>query len=389
MKVLVLPSFYPTNDDLSRGIFFQEQGNLCVSKDTVIDVLYCERRSLKKIINPASWVNHFQVSEKYEKNVFVFRRHSWNLLPTKIRMGQKLWVYFTLSLFEKYLQKRGKPDVIHVQSTFFAGEVANIIYQKYKIPFIVQEHSTLVASQKLNASQKAYFKQIFLNAKHIVTVSNPLKKLLAGKFDIEEQSVKVVPNFIDTDFFSSDSVIASLKVKPPGFLFLAVSFLTAKKRIDRLLIAFEKSFKGNPDVFLYIGGEGEERNNIESLIRQLGIESRVKLLGRLNRLEVREYMNMCDAFVLASDIETFGVVLIEAMAMGKPVVATRSGGPEDIVPDTVGILADPDTDDIANALVKMHKEIAKYDHALIKQHVIDNFSMNSTVRQLRHLYEAI
>ena len=389
MRVLVLPSFYPTRDDPNRGIFFKEQSSNCVSVDLEIDILYNERRSLKKIFSRSSWINYFQICSGYENNLFVYRRHSWNLLPTKTRVGQKIWAYFSYKLFERYIKDRGQPDIIHVQSAFYAGEVANKIFLKYKIPYLIQEHSTLVVKTEFNYFYKHYFRAIYFRAKKIVSVSNKLKMELVDKFDIPDSSISVIHNFVDTDFFSPEAPLLSTNQKPAGFLFFALSFLNSNKRVDRLIRCFGKAFENIPDVFLYVGGKGEEMTELKSLISQLGLTSKIRLLGELNRVHARDWLNLCDSFVLPSDIETFGVVLIEALSMGKPVIATRCGGPEDIVTDSVGMLIDRTEVEIILALQTMFTKADQYDAAFIRNYAIDNFSVRPIAPQLINLYNAI
>ena len=99
-----------------------------------------------------------------------------------------------------------------------------------------------------------------------------------------------------------------------------------KKGQADLLRAFAERFAGDPSVRLGIGGDGPERGRLHELAGSLAIAEQVDWLGALDRDGVRQAMCEADAFVLPSRLETFGVVVIEALACGLPVVATRSGG---------------------------------------------------------------
>ena len=121
--------------------------------------------------------------------------------------------------------------------------------------------------------------------------------------------------------------------------FLHVSMLDKNKNVSLILRAFRDAFAGDMNYSLKVGGDGPESPSLIALAKELKIEQQISFLGRLNRDEVRNEMAQADAYLLSSDYETFGVVLIEAMAMGLPVVATRCGGPEDIVREQTGLLA--------------------------------------------------
>ena len=93
-----------------------------------------------------------------------------------------------------------------------------------------------------------------------------------------------------------------------------------------------------PHVSLIIAGDGEEMQSLKEQIQSLHLQEQVKLTGRLSREELSGLLGTCDAFVLASFAETFGIVFIEAMATGLPAIGTVCGGPEDIITPESGFL---------------------------------------------------
>ena len=117
--------------------------------------------------------------------------------------------------------------------------------------------------------------------------------------------------------------------------------MNPNKRIDLLLRAFAEAFADRIGVALEVIGDGGERGRLQQLARELDIAEQVRFAGRLSRVEVREAMWRAHGLVSSSDHETFGVAIIEAMATGIPVVATRSGGPGDFVTRSVGYLVEP------------------------------------------------
>jgi glycosyltransferase involved in cell wall biosynthesis len=145
--------------------------------------------------------------------------------------------------------------------------------------------------------------------------------------------------------------------------------------------------KQTSEVSLTIVGNGPERPALEEQARQLGVASRISFRGRLNRRAVREALQHAHAFVLPSRYETFGVVLLEAMATGLPVVATASGGPEDIVtPDTGELVPPGDPSALASALLRMKASWSAYNPYAIRQRTLRQYGPEPFVRRTRLLY---
>jgi glycogen(starch) synthase len=152
---------------------------------------------------------------------------------------------------------------------------------------------------------------------------------------------------------------------PPGGLavpyVLALGRAVAKKGFDLLVGAFALISERHPDVVLAIGGDGPALPGLERLIDQLGVKSRVMLLGRLSRPEVSAAMGSAEIFVMPSRLEPFGIVILEAWRAGRAVVATSRGGAPEFVDDGEnGALVDPfDTAELAETLSRLLSEPAR------------------------------
>jgi glycosyltransferase involved in cell wall biosynthesis len=189
-----------------------------------------------------------------------------------------------------------------------------------------------------------------------------------------------IPNLIDTDFF----------VPPPDprktqpFVFLAVGILEHVKGFDVLIEAFAGFMAMNKGEFLLrIGGRGSKYRKLKALAKRHGVLEWVHLHGYVPREQVRREMQQSHVFVLPSRFEAFGVVLIEAMATGCPVLSTYSGGPEYIVNDRNGILVEPDSaEQLQDAMQKLYDNYAQYNQDEIRKQVVDNYS----VEVVRHRY---
>src|SRR5262249_51166379 len=124
------------------------------------------------------------------------------------------------------------------------------------------------------------------------------------------------------------------------------------------------------DVFL--GGDGGLRGSLERSVREWGLSGHCHFLGWLSPAEVLEQMRACDAYVLPSLAETFGIVVAEAMACGKPVIATRCGGPESFVTPESGTLVPPAAPPaLADAMQQFMAQRFKHDPVRIRQTIVD------------------
>ncbi len=221
-----------------------------------------------------------------------------------------------------------------------------------------------------------------------IAVSKPFGTLLQDYFGIKAGQWETVPNIVSNHF--ADYPISRSRRTKNSFIFLCVALLSPKKAIDNLLVAFALSFKGNLQVIMRIGGDGSERQKLEKLAQSLGIKRQVYFLGALTREQVAREMAKTDVFVLPSHYETFGVVVIEALALGKPVLATRCGGPESILRSQDGELVPVNAPQaLAAAMQKMYREINKYNSQEIRKTCLVRFGETSVVARLMAEYERI
>jgi len=218
-------------------------------------------------------------------------------------------------------------------------------------------------------------------------VSSALLHTLESSCSATFPRARVIPNILSDLFLRSHPSPVPMA---DTFTFLNVALLKPTKRQDLLLSAFAQAFGRDASVRLRIGGYGPEMRRLKKLAQDLGIGDRVTFLGKLDRAQVLDEMNLCHAFVLSSEFETFGVVVIEALSQGKPVVATRCGGPEDILHARNGILVRKnDEDALAVALARMRADFPNYDSDRIRYDCLKHFSENAVVTQLASMYEDV
>jgi len=389
IHALWLPSWYCLEEDPIKGIFFKEQAQALVQAGLNIGVIYPEIRSLRNFSWALGLKNRFQTSFKSENGIPTLRMHGWNLFPTFGYRQMQAWISSVIKLMELYVAKQGLPDVIHAHSALWGGICAEVIAKKYRIPYLITEHFS--GMQQLaplgkdinNCWSRPYVCSAYENAQQIFAVGGALKQAIEG---LVEREVTVLPNFFDESFFQ---LKPSSSTKEP-FRYLCLAQLSPIKNYPLLLHAFQAAYARNKQLVLEIGGSGKIKAQLEKLAESLGISSAVHFLGGLSRLEVAAAMQRAHAFVLASRIETFGVVLIEALATGLPVIATRCGGPEDIIHEANGMLVPSNNEQaLAQAMLEMPKRYNQYDPKLLRADVIERFSKQTIVKKLIDTYQSI
>lgn len=380
MHVLVIPSWYATKRNKIHGSFFTEQAVALQEMGIKITIAFNE-------IWPITLLGKIKdksgITFEEEMKLKTYRYKGYNFLPKNPLMF-KIFNKRMDKMFRLIEEKEGKIDIIHAHSSLWGGIAAAYISKKYNIPLIITEHSSLKKSRYL---KKSYMKEVinsYKSANALIAVSNHLKSEL--KQATGREDIKVINNLVDLDKFTLGKKL-SKEDKP--FKFFSCGFLDRDKGMDSLINAFHRAFK-NDDVLLSIGGEGEERERLMNLIEDKKLSSRVKLLGALSREEVAEEMKNCHGFILASRHETFGVVYIEALASGKPIIATKNGGAEEIVEEYNGLLAEiDDIDSIALAMETLKKNYDQYDKEQIREKCLDKYSREKICSEIIKCYEEI
>lgn len=384
MHILILPSWYPKYPGDIGGSFFREQALALKKHGCKVGVVAVQLHSLRNYKSVFS--GSYKVEFENDCGVATYRQHGINWFPRLRRLQSKAWSHIGCKLVERYIAEHGKPDIIHVHSMLNAGIVAHHIMQRYSIPYIVTEHSSAFVRNLISPYQLQVASQIASQAQRCFAVSSFFAGLLNERLANSKNRWEIMPNIVHDSFFSKP-----LSTKDSDtFVFIDVCLLTFNKRVDLLIQAFAKSFKGNNTVHLHIGGDGENRPALERLAKDLAVDDQVQFLGILNREQVVHKISAADAFVLSSQHETFGVVLIEALALGKPVIATRCGGPEDIVTGKDGLLVPvDDVDALSAAMQKLYTNRTCYHAEILRQSCRERFSESTISHRLIDVYTEV
>lgn len=383
--VLLLPSWYPTAEDPISGVFFREQAQALRSSGGLqVGVVAPLVRSLRGVRPWSAWRTRFQIRSEDDAGVPTYRSFSWSV-PQATRLNQRVWSWQAWRMAERYRRVHGMPSVIHVHGAVWAASAARSIARRWRIPYVVTEHTSAYEEGLLRPAELSWARTGLRGAARVIAVSRALARQLEPLL-AAGQPLDVVPNMVDTTFF----VLPENPRRATPFRFLTVGLFDPVKATDVLLRAFAEAFAGRDDVLLDVGGDGALDGPLRRLAHELGIAAQVRFLGRLSRVQVRDAMWSANAFVLPSHIETFGVVLIEAMATGLPVVSTACGGPQDtVVPGETGLLVPPGSP--AALAGAMRSLAAEYDRwgvraASIREHVQGRYASPVVVGRLIATY---
>lgn len=380
--VLFLPSFYSDPEKPVCGVFFTDQANALRKSSVKVAVAYVEPRRLRSLAWGRIRENHFQVTFGNEDGLPTLRLRGWNTL-LNCRQGGLIWSFLSRRLVDAYIARFGRPDLIHAHNALWAGHVAANIQYKYGIPYVLTEHSTDFPMNNVSKSVTPYLRRVFDGAGSVVCVSDGLAESVRPFCTRKE--IEIVPNVVHSDYF--DLPVARASVSP--FVFLSIAHLVERKGGHILIEAFADAFKNNDNVRLEIGGDGPQRPVLEQRCRELKIEHKVTFLGALSREQVRAAMWRAHAFVLASFFETFGVVFIEAMSTGLPVIGTICGGPEYIITPETGLLVQPGDSVALGGALQSVVANTHYDPDRIRKDAVLRFSEQSFSRSIKKIYKRI
>ncbi len=278
-------------------------------------------------------------------------------------------------------------DLVHAHMIYPEGAVARRLSQRYGVPFVVTEHapwtdewfaSPRVRREALHAAHEAAT---------LLPVSTSVRETMIS-YGVQPPRARVIPVGVDSARFE----LGRPELRRRDQI-LFVGWPNFVKGVDVLLHAVDLLRRRGSSARLLIAGGALYRNTrvqeqtLHTLASSLGLDRTVTFLGRVPHQEVSRLMAESSVLVLPSRAESFGAVLVEALACGTPVVATRCGGPEDIVTDKVGRLVPVgDVQALADALADVLRNPRRYDGAALRRYATERFSWASVVDRTHDEY---
>jgi len=352
-----------------------------------IDVLVNRLVGIRKLVQAGfSALRPYRVAD--EEGLRVVRSAYWKV-PGNEKYNIEGWAKHTLRIFRKYQEQFGRPLLVLAHSVTWAGYAAYLIHREFGIPYVIVEHRSFFvwntdrARNMVRSFHIPIFEKAYSGCAKIVLVSESMKKGIETLVPLAKDRSVVIPNMIREDLF----LPPSLPRETDHFVFLWAGRLEHVKGVDLLLEAVKLLGQRTPMEFsLHLAGKGSLREALERQAESLGVSERVSFLGRLSRKDMLKEMQGANCFVLPSRYEAFGVVLIEAMATGLPVIATRSGGPGTIVNPENGLLIQAENaGELARALQMIMENIGSYSPEDIRKQALLRYGCRTVMEQYRQL----
>lgn len=385
MKILVIGRTLPNKSDVITGIFEFEQAKGLMEKNYNVFYGFIDNRSIKvmrkikkthKVIDGLTTVGYYLPIGGIPKLIFD---------EIKFRMFKKL--------FFKITKHYGKVEVIHVHFplTNFNVRIIEFI-KKQNIKIIATEHWSKVQRKAISKREKRILNILFVNSEKIIVVSNKLHKSLE-EYNEElgypyKGEIVVIPNLISSTYNYTEII------DDKNFTFATIGRLVEEKKNNLVIEAFANIAKENNSARLFIIGDGPERQNIIKLINKHGLNDKVILTGYLSSEAIINLFKEINVYISASKLETFGVPVVEAWLIGRPVIVPDNHPMNDWINKSNGLSFkynfDNEKNTVENIVEKMI-EIQKleYDYKRISDDSVNEFSRDIVLNKLDNVFKVI
>jgi len=319
----------------------------------------------------------------------------------RLKVSAKFYnVPIASSLFMALL-KEEKPDILDThQYPVYFSDVSALFSFLRQIPMflhvhVIPEPRSVFSSFVSNSYYRTCEKFTLKASRYIIAPSFAYKTMLT-KMGVDAAKVIVVPYGVDLKRFNPAEKGETFKKRfnyGEAKVILTVGRLNYQKGFQYLLKAMLIVLRHMPNVKLVIVGDGELLTYLRNLSYSLGLSDNVIFAGSLHQSRISDAYASADVFVLPSIFESLGISLLEAQAMGKPVVGTRVGGlPEALVEDKSGILVEPKKpNDLAEAIITLLRDqnLAKSMGQYGRKFIENNFDLEKSVNKVFELYESV
>jgi glycosyltransferase involved in cell wall biosynthesis len=292
---------------------------------------------------------------------------------------------------------RRRPDLVITTHVNFAP-VAHSIGRLFGIKYLAIGHGIEVWDLPRGRVRRA-----LRAADALAAVSEFTRTRMASALDISVGRISILPNTFDPEQFYPDTRKPRFLLKRYGLqtdqpVILTISRLASAERYkgyDQVLRALPQVRQRFPNVRYVLGGRGPDRTRIEALIQELDLGNNVTLAGYVAEHELRAHYNLCDVFAMPSKGEGFGIVFLEALGCGKPVLAGNKDGSVDaLLGGETGILVDPDDiDEIAQALIEVlaleHPRQRLFDSETLRRRAISSYGYDRFLESLANFLSPV
>ncbi|WP_053073723.1 glycosyltransferase family 4 protein [Bacillus sp. LL01] len=235
-------------------------------------------------------------------------------------------------------------DIIHAHD-WLVGFAARALKKSLAIPIVSTIHALEEGRSNLELSiqqRTNKWEVALINDSDVLIVCSPFMKKEVEKKIRDKKAIHIIPNGVQLSHGTSESIMDFLNRKSYSHLVLFLGRMVPEKGITTLIEAARKILEKHPECLFVIGGKGPFLSEYKAKVLNLGLEENILFIGFLNEVEKATMLQQCDILVVPSLYEPFGIVAIEGMAAGKPVIAAMTGGLSSIIEDEeTGLLFNP------------------------------------------------
>lgn len=397
LNILILSQMFPDRQDPVNGIFVLDQTRELQKQGHQIMVI-----RLVPYVPPGfgflkrKWKHYREIpSQDCLGDITVHYIRSF-FLPRGILLSWTARVaYRVIKRFLNQIHPQFEFDVIHAHAILPDGYVGGLLRRAFRRPLISTIHGT-------DLQQRIHQSRLWRNAIHyallqtdqIVLVSHKLRHILEETFpDIDKSKISVIHNGIDPEKTRMSQKTEIKQEFSNRILLLSVGNLIPIKGHLYVLQAVADLKIEFPTIAYCIIGDGPERSTLENAVKHLSLQSHVSFTGFQPPHVVADYMAACDIFVLPSYNEGFGIVYIEAMSFGKPVIACRGQGIEDCITHQVnGFLVNPqDSNDLKETIryILLHPDHTGRITKQAQDDILNNWTWAVNICHYQSLYQKL
>jgi len=399
-EVVFISHMFPNNAQKSSGTFVLEQVKALTANGVRVIVLRGEadvfscRKPISMLRNLYQWHRTNSYSSIEENGDYAIVRFKYPLISHRLNLELSSYFYARGALKAyRTIAKLCRPQLIHAHTALLDGNAARLLKKKFNISYVITEHTGPFNLLTKNVFRKWRTGKALVGADKVVAVSQFQKKSILALFP--KLNIDVVWNTVNTDFYSpivfQEVNVNPRPTNPNKVIFGWLGHYDAVKQVDILVDAFATVLKRTQaNTELHLIGNGPEVQSIQNQVQKLGLTEKVLFFCPKDQTQVKTLLQKIDCLVVSSRVETFSMACIEAMSLGKPVISTRCGGPEDFITDPkVGQLTEGTVDELALAMQGIGDKKFKYEVASIRDYCIEQFGYQSFFNKMKKLYGAL
>lgn len=378
MNILFLSSWYPTKSNPNFGIFVKEHAHAIKTSENKIVVLAIVIKKTSKIYSKT-------LTDTSDENgmrivlIEINTRFS-NLLNYLIPFQY----YCIYTVFHKRILPNFVPDIVHSNVIFPSGIIGDLLASSIKKPHIITEHWSRIQAFLKKPVLSGMAIKAYQRASMILPVSeflmNRMKEILPT---VDSKKYRVIGNVVDSELF----FFKEKKTLENYIRFCAIANWANKKVPDKKPELFIESLallqkQINQTIILTIVGGGDRISELKNLCREKGIKA--NFVGFLNKIEIANILHESDFFIHASTVETFGIVIAEALLCGTPVICSNVGALPELINDSNGILCENELDKWVEGLKTLISY--KFNHAEIANKILMRYSKKNISKKFNDIY---